>query len=85
MKNEELLRRVKEERNILETIKRRKANCIGNTLRRSCHLQHGIEGKLQGMILKIREDEEEDVSSHYRRQDKVARRRGRRRKQLLYR
>jgi hypothetical protein len=54
VKNEEVLHRVKEDRNILETIKRRKANSTGNTLRRSCHLQHGIQAKLQGMIKKTR-------------------------------
>jgi hypothetical protein len=32
VKNEEVLHRVREERNILETIKRRKANCIGKHL-----------------------------------------------------
>ena len=34
MKNEEVLPRVKKERNILHTVKRRKANCIGHILRR---------------------------------------------------
>jgi hypothetical protein len=42
--------RVKEERNILHTIKRRKANWIGHILRRNCLLKHVIEGKLQGRI-----------------------------------
>ena len=40
----ELLHRVKEERNILQTIKRRKANWIGHTLRMNCLLEHVIEG-----------------------------------------
>jgi hypothetical protein len=35
---------VKEEKNILHKIKRRKANWIGNILRRNCHLKHVIEG-----------------------------------------
>jgi hypothetical protein len=48
--NEEVLRRVKEERNILHTIKRRKANWIGHNLRRNCLLKHVIEGKLEGRI-----------------------------------
>jgi hypothetical protein len=39
-----------EERNILHTIKRRKANWIGHILRRNCLLQHVIEGKLEGRI-----------------------------------
>jgi hypothetical protein len=44
----EVLHRVKEERNIVHTIKRRKANWIGHTLRRNCLLKHVIEGKLEG-------------------------------------
>jgi hypothetical protein len=48
VKNEEVLHRVKEERNILHTIKRRKANLIGHILRRNCLLKHVIEGKLEG-------------------------------------
>jgi hypothetical protein len=39
--------RVKEERNIVHTIKRRKANWIGHILRRNCLLKHVIEGKLE--------------------------------------
>jgi hypothetical protein len=50
MRNEEVLHRVKEERNILHTIKRRKANWIGHILRRNCLLKHVIEGKLEGRI-----------------------------------
>jgi hypothetical protein len=38
------------ERNILQTIKRRKANWIGHILRRNCVLKHVIEGKLEGRI-----------------------------------
>jgi hypothetical protein len=41
---------VKEERNILYTIKRRKANWIGHILCRNCLLKHVIEGKLEGRI-----------------------------------
>jgi hypothetical protein len=47
-RNEEVLHRVKEERNILNTIKRRKANWIGHILRRNCLLKHVIGGKLEG-------------------------------------
>jgi hypothetical protein len=36
------------ERNILHTVKRRKANWIGHILRRNCHLKHVIEGKIEG-------------------------------------
>jgi hypothetical protein len=37
-----------EERNILHTIRRRKANWIGHILRRNCLLSHIIEGKIRG-------------------------------------
>jgi hypothetical protein len=47
VRNEEVLHRVKEERNILHTIKRRKTNWIGHILRRNCLLKHVIEGKLE--------------------------------------
>jgi hypothetical protein len=50
VRNEEVLHRVKEERNILHTIKRRKANWIGHILRRNCLLKHVIEGKIEGRI-----------------------------------
>jgi hypothetical protein len=59
VRNEEVLRRVKEERNILRTIKRRKTNWIGHTLRRNCFLEHVIEGKWKG-----KKEEEEEVSSY---------------------
>jgi hypothetical protein len=44
------LRRTKEDRNILHTIKRRTANWIGHILRRNCLLKRAIEGKIQGRI-----------------------------------
>jgi len=50
MRNEELLLRVKEQRNILHEIRKRKANWIGHILRRNCPLQWVIEGKIQGGI-----------------------------------
>jgi hypothetical protein len=46
----EVLQRVKEERNIPHTIKRRKANWIGQILLSNCLLKHVIEGKLEGWI-----------------------------------
>jgi hypothetical protein len=46
----EVLHRVKEDRNILYIIKRRKANWIGHSLRRNCLLKHVILGKLEGRI-----------------------------------
>ena len=48
MRNEEVLLRVKEQRNILHEIRKRKANWIGHILRRNCLLQQVIEGKIQG-------------------------------------
>jgi hypothetical protein len=36
---------IKEERNILHAIKRRKVNWIGHILRRNCLLKHAIESK----------------------------------------
>jgi hypothetical protein len=50
VRNEEVLHKVKEERNILHTIKRRKANWIGHILRRNCLLKRVIEGKIKGRI-----------------------------------
>ena len=50
MRNEEVLLRVKEQRNILHEIRKRKANWIGNILRRNCLLQRVIEGEIKGGI-----------------------------------
>jgi hypothetical protein len=47
MRNEEVLLRVKEQRNILHEISKRKANWIGHILRRNCLLQRVIERKIQ--------------------------------------
>jgi hypothetical protein len=41
---------VKEQRNILHKIRKRKAKWIGHILRRNCLLQRVIEGKIQGGI-----------------------------------
>jgi hypothetical protein len=41
---------VKKERNILLTIKRRKANLMGHILCGKCLLQHGSEGKIEGKV-----------------------------------
>ena len=46
VRNEEVLHRVKEERNNILTIKSRKATWIGHMLRKNCLLQHMIEGKV---------------------------------------
>jgi hypothetical protein len=50
VRNEEVLLRVKEQRNILHEISKRKANWIGHILRRNCLLQRVIEGMIQGGI-----------------------------------
>jgi hypothetical protein len=42
--------KVKEQRNILHEISKRKANCIGHILRRNCLLRQVIEGKIKGGI-----------------------------------
>ena len=50
MRNEEVLLRVKEQRNILHEIRKRKANWIGHILSRNCLLQRVIKGKIRGGI-----------------------------------
>ena len=50
VRNKEVLLRVKEQRNILHEILKRKANWIGHILRRNCLLQGVIEGKVKGGI-----------------------------------
>jgi len=47
---EEVLLRVKEQRNILHEISKRKVNWIGHILRRNCLLKQVIEGKMKGGI-----------------------------------
>ena len=48
VRTEEVLQRVKEERNILHALNRRTANWIGHILGRNCLLQHVIEEKTEG-------------------------------------
>ena len=50
VRNEEVLLRVNEQRNILHEIRKRKANWVGQILRRNCLLQKVIEGKIKGQI-----------------------------------
>jgi hypothetical protein len=50
VKNEDVLLTVKEQRNILHEIRKRKANWIGHILRRNCLLQRVTEGKIQREI-----------------------------------
>jgi hypothetical protein len=50
VKNEEGLHKVKEERNNLHKIKRRKVNWIGHVLRKNGVLKHVIGEKIEGRI-----------------------------------
>jgi hypothetical protein len=63
VRNKEVLLRVKEHRNILHEILKRKANWFGHILRRNCLLQRVIEGKIQGGI--------EVIGRHGRRRRKL--------------
>jgi len=60
LKNEEVLQRIKEERNVLPATKQRMANWIGHILRRNCLLKHVIKGKTEGT-----RSEKENVSSYW--------------------
>jgi hypothetical protein len=64
VRNEEVLLRVKEQRNILHEISKRKANWIGHILCRDCLLQQVIEGTIRGGI-EVTEDKEEDVRNYW--------------------
>jgi hypothetical protein len=46
--------KVKEERNVLHTIKLQKAKWNGHILHRKCLLKHAIEGKMGGMKIRAR-------------------------------
>ena len=48
VRNEEVLLRVNEQRNILHETSKRKAKWIGHILRRNCLLQRFIKGKVKG-------------------------------------
>jgi hypothetical protein len=47
VRNEEVSLRVKEQRNILHEVSKRKANWVGHILCRNCLLQRVIEGKIK--------------------------------------
>jgi len=47
---EKVLHTVKEKRDILPTLKRRKANWIGQSLRRKYLIKHGTGGKIEGRV-----------------------------------
>jgi hypothetical protein len=59
VKNEEVLHTVKQEGNILDRIKRKKANRTGHFLVRNC-----VEGKIEGRI-EVTENEKENTSSYW--------------------
>jgi hypothetical protein len=48
VRNEDVLLRVNEQRNILREIRKRKANLIGHILCRNCLLKQVIKGKIKG-------------------------------------
>ena len=48
VRNEEVLLRVNEQRNILRKIRKQKTNWIGHILCRNCLLKHIIKGKIKG-------------------------------------
>jgi hypothetical protein len=50
VRNEEVLLRIIEQRNILHEIRKWKANWIGHILRRNCLLKQVIEGKIKGVM-----------------------------------
>ena len=50
VRNEDVLLRVKEQRNILHEIRKGNVKWIGHILRRNCLLQRVTEGKIQGGI-----------------------------------
>jgi hypothetical protein len=50
VRNEEILLRVKKQRNILHEISKRKANYISPILRGNCLLRQVIKGKIKGGI-----------------------------------
>jgi hypothetical protein len=50
LRNYDVFHGDKEERNFLDTIKRKKANWYGHILRRNCLLKHVIAGEIEGRI-----------------------------------
>ena len=63
VRNEEVLLKVKEKRNIVHEISKRKANWIGHILCRNCLLQRVTEGKIKGGIEMT--GRQEDVGSYW--------------------
>ena len=54
MRNEEVLLRIKDERNIVHAVKRTNGNWIGHILRRNCLLKHFLEEKIEELKKKGR-------------------------------
>jgi hypothetical protein len=50
VRDEEVLHKVKDERYIVRTIRRREVNWMGHILRRNCPLKHVSEGKYGGRM-----------------------------------
>jgi len=50
-KKKEVLQRVKKDRNVQHTTKRRKNNWTSHMLRRNCLLKHVTEGKMEGKLV----------------------------------
>ena len=50
MRNEEVSHRDKDEGNVVQNVKRRKANWIGHILSRNCLLRHVIGGRIAGKL-----------------------------------
>jgi hypothetical protein len=50
VRNVQVLRRAKEERDVPHTVKGREVNWIGHILRRSCRLKYVNDGKMEGRI-----------------------------------
>ena len=48
LRNEDVLLRVNDQRNIVHEIRKREINWIGHILRRNCLLKQVIEGKIKG-------------------------------------
>jgi hypothetical protein len=50
VRNEEILHRITEEKDILRSVKIRKDKCICHIIHRNCPLKYVIEGKVEGRI-----------------------------------
>jgi hypothetical protein len=71
VRNEKVLHRVKEERNILPAIQRRNTDWFGYILCRNCLLKHVIEGKIErrgrpGRRRKQLLDDLEEIRGHWK-------------------